>query len=122
MLDGVWQVDPRRRRSAAPLRPALSPGTGRRRSKNFLAAWAKIEAPVLVVYGEFDQFEPRDGHQLIADTVNQLRPGTATFVEIANGVRPFESCALPGRIRRLSRGRRQARATKLLLDADARPG
>jgi len=48
---------------------------------NFLAAWAAIEAPVLVIFGEYDQFESRHGHQLIVDTVNRLRPGTATYVE-----------------------------------------
>ena len=41
-----------------------------------------IEAPVLVIYGEYDQYEMREGHKLIADTVNKLRPGAATFVEI----------------------------------------
>ena len=50
--------------------------------KNFLEAWARIEAPVLVVYGEYDQFEPRHGHKLIVDTLNKLRPGTATFIEL----------------------------------------
>ena len=49
--------------------------------KNFLAAWAEVDAPVLVIFNEFDQFESRHGHALIADTVNRLRPGTATFVE-----------------------------------------
>jgi pimeloyl-ACP methyl ester carboxylesterase len=48
---------------------------------NFLAAWAEIDAPVLVIFNEFDQYEGRHGHKLIADTVNRLRPGTATFVE-----------------------------------------
>ena len=52
-------------------------------AKNFLAAWADIGAPVLVIFNEFDQFESRHGHALIADTVNRLRPGTATFVERA---------------------------------------
>ncbi len=51
---------------------------------NFLAAWAEIDAPVLVVFNAFDQFETRHGHRLIADTVNRLRPGTATFVERPN--------------------------------------
>jgi pimeloyl-ACP methyl ester carboxylesterase len=50
--------------------------------KNFLEAWTRIEAPVLVLYGEYDQFEMREGHKLIANTVNRRRPGTATFVEI----------------------------------------
>lgn len=49
---------------------------------DFLAAWARIAAPVLVIYGEYDQFETRHGHRLIADTVNRLRPGTATFIEL----------------------------------------
>lgn len=47
---------------------------------NFLAAWATLEAPVLVIYNEFDQFEAQYGHQVIADMVNRLRPETATFV------------------------------------------
>ena len=50
--------------------------------KDFLEAWAGVEAPVLVFHGEYDQFEPRHGHQLIADTVNKARPGTATFIEV----------------------------------------
>ena len=50
--------------------------------KDFLGAWTRIEAPVLVVYGEYDQFETRHGHRLIADTINKLRPGTATFIEV----------------------------------------
>lgn len=50
--------------------------------QDFLEAWTRIEAPVLVVHGEFDQFEPRHGHALIAETLNRLRPGSATFVEV----------------------------------------
>lgn len=50
--------------------------------KDFLEAWTKVEAPVLVFHGEYDQFEPRHGHQLIADTINGLRPGTATLVAL----------------------------------------
>jgi pimeloyl-ACP methyl ester carboxylesterase len=49
---------------------------------DFLEAWTKVEAPVLVIYGEHDQFESRHGHGLIADTLNRLRPGSATFVEV----------------------------------------
>lgn len=51
---------------------------------NFLAAWAQLDAPALVIFNTFDQFEARHGHQLIADMVNRLRPGTATFVERPN--------------------------------------
>jgi len=52
--------------------------------RNFLAAWAELDAPVLVIFNAFDQFESRHGHQLIADIVNRVRPGTATFVERPN--------------------------------------
>jgi pimeloyl-ACP methyl ester carboxylesterase len=51
-------------------------------AKNYLAAWEQVEAPVLVLYGEYDQFEPRHSHEMIVDAVNSLRPGTATFVEM----------------------------------------
>lgn len=50
--------------------------------RDFLEAWAAIDAPVLVTFGEFDQFELRHGHELITLMVNRLRPGTARFVEI----------------------------------------
>jgi hypothetical protein len=53
-------------------------------NKNFLAAWAEVDAAVLVVYGEFDQFEQRHGHKMIVDVVNRLRPGTARYVELKN--------------------------------------
>jgi pimeloyl-ACP methyl ester carboxylesterase len=52
-------------------------------ARNFLAAWEKVEAPVLVLYGEYDQFEPRHSHEMIVDAVNALRPGSATFVEMS---------------------------------------
>lgn len=50
--------------------------------KNFLEAWTRVTAPVLVIHGEYDQFEPRHGHELIVDTLNKLRPGSATFIEV----------------------------------------
>lgn len=51
---------------------------------NFLAAWAQLGAPVLVIFNAFDQFEARHGHKLIADMVNRQRPGTATYIERPN--------------------------------------
>ena len=51
-------------------------------ARDFLQAWTEVKAPVLVVYGEYDQFEPRHGHRIIAETLNRLRPGSATFIEI----------------------------------------
>jgi pimeloyl-ACP methyl ester carboxylesterase len=50
--------------------------------RNFLAAWAALKARVLVVFGEYDQFESVHGHALIAQIVNRLRPGGARFLEI----------------------------------------
>ena len=51
--------------------------------KNFLAAWSTINAPVLVIHGEYDQFKPRmHSHEMIVDLVNDLRPGSATFIQI----------------------------------------
>lgn len=52
--------------------------------RNFLEAWTALErARVLVVYGEYDQFESRHGHELTAMMVNRVRPGSAEFVELA---------------------------------------
>jgi pimeloyl-ACP methyl ester carboxylesterase len=56
--------------------------------RNFLAAWARVDAPVLVAYAEFDQFEPLQSHKIIADTLNRLRPGTADFL-LLRGVDHF---------------------------------
>ena len=53
--------------------------------RNFLAAWSALKARVLVVFGEFDQFETAHGHALIATMVNRLRPGTARFVFVNGG-------------------------------------
>lgn len=48
--------------------------------QNFLAAWAALNAPVLVIFNEFDQFEAQYGADVIVNTVNRLRPGTATLI------------------------------------------
>ncbi|MBT8471086.1 MAG: hypothetical protein KJN99_00680 [Marinicaulis sp.] len=48
--------------------------------KNFLAAWAAIDAPVMVIFNEFDQFEAEYGHKVIVEMVNRLRPETATLI------------------------------------------
>ena len=59
-------------------------------ARDLLAAWTAIEAPVLVVYGEYDQFETEHGHHLIVDTLNRLRPGSAEFVEIRHADHELE--------------------------------
>jgi len=58
--------------------------------RNFLEAWSRVEAPVLVFYGAYDQFETRHGHALIAAAVNARRPGSATLVEVAQGDHELE--------------------------------
>ena len=50
--------------------------------KDFLAAWARVEAPVMVAYASYDQFETRGAQKIIVDVVNQLRPGTAKLVAL----------------------------------------
>lgn len=49
---------------------------------NLEAAWDKVEAPVLVVYGEHDHIMSREDHEMIAGIVNRRRPGSARFVAI----------------------------------------
>lgn len=48
--------------------------------QNFLAAWESLDAKVLVIFNEFDQFETRHGHALIVDTVNRKSPGNAKLI------------------------------------------
>lgn len=93
-LAGVWQSI----RGAAEAPPHYGrPYTWHQQAakKDFLEAWTRVDAPMLVLYGEYDQFEPRHGHRLIADTVNRLRPGTATFIEIPKGDHELELYASP---------------------------
>lgn len=51
-------------------------------AQNWPAAWAEIEVPVLVLYGEYDWFEDAAAHQLVADIVNRRHRGHARFVTI----------------------------------------
>lgn len=47
--------------------------------KSFLRAWVEFTGDVLVMFHEYDQFEYGEGHRLIVDTLNRLRPGSATL-------------------------------------------
>lgn len=51
--------------------------------RDFLSAWTGLNGRALAVFGEFDQFEDRHGHAIIAHMVNRLRPGHGRFVELA---------------------------------------
>ena len=49
---------------------------------NLAAAWQKVDAPVLVVHGEYDWImSPEDG-RMITEIVNRRRPGLARLVVI----------------------------------------
>ena len=47
---------------------------------NFLAAWESLDAKVLVIFNEFEQFETLHGHDLIVREVNRKSPGSATLI------------------------------------------
>lgn len=49
---------------------------------NLSASWEKVEAPVLVMHGEYDWIMSREDHELIAEIVNSKQPGRATFVAL----------------------------------------
>lgn len=49
---------------------------------DWAAAWSKVNAPVLAMFGEYDWFESRDATSLIARIANARAPGSGTFVEI----------------------------------------
>jgi dienelactone hydrolase len=50
--------------------------------QNWAGAWARVRAPVLVLYGEYDWFESRDAAKLIATVVNNRQAGSAKFSEL----------------------------------------
>ena len=47
--------------------------------KDLAAAWAAVDAPVLVLFNEYDQFESVHGAEAIVTIVNAARPGTASM-------------------------------------------
>jgi pimeloyl-ACP methyl ester carboxylesterase len=47
--------------------------------QDWAGAWARVRAPVLVLYGEYDWYESRDAAALIADIVNRGRPRAGTL-------------------------------------------
>jgi pimeloyl-ACP methyl ester carboxylesterase len=49
---------------------------------NVGAAWARISAPVLILYGEYDWIMSRGDQELIVDIVNSRHPGNASLPSI----------------------------------------
>lgn len=50
--------------------------------QNWAGAWARVQAPVLVLYGSYDWFESRDAAAHISNIVNAQKPGSAVFREL----------------------------------------
>ncbi len=79
-LEGVWES--LRGTSNAPHYGRPFAWHWQAAEQDWLGAWSLVEAPIMVVFGEYEQFESRHGHRVIVDTVNRLRPGSATWLEI----------------------------------------
>lgn len=54
------------------------------------AAWSRVRAPVLAMYGQYDWFESHDAASLIARIVNAKSPDRGTFVEVPGMNHHFE--------------------------------
>ena len=51
-------------------------------AKDWAAAWERVDAPVLALYGEYDWFEDAEAHRLVADIASRRGAGRGEFVEI----------------------------------------
>lgn len=51
-------------------------------AQNWAAAWERVNAPVLALYGEYDWFEDREAHRLVADIANRGGAGRGTYVDL----------------------------------------
>ena len=52
-------------------------------AQDWAAAWERVDAPVLALYGEYDWFEDAAAHRLVADIVNRRGAGRGEFVQVA---------------------------------------
>ncbi len=50
--------------------------------QDWAAAWARVDAPVLALYGEYDWFEDAEAHRLVAGIANRRAAGSGEFVVI----------------------------------------
>ena len=57
------------------------------------APWARVEAPVLAIWGQADYPASRGDHVLLAETVNNAGRTTATFLEMENIGHGFDTAA-----------------------------
>jgi pimeloyl-ACP methyl ester carboxylesterase len=51
-------------------------------AQDWAAAWGRVNAPVLALYGEYDWFEDAEAHRLVADIANRRQGGQGEFVVI----------------------------------------
>jgi dienelactone hydrolase len=51
-------------------------------AQDWAAAWARVDAPVLAMFGEYDWFEDGEAHRLVADIANRRRAGQGEFAVI----------------------------------------
>jgi dienelactone hydrolase len=51
-------------------------------AQDWAAAWARVDAPVLALYGEYDWYEDAAAHRLVADIANRKGAGRGEFVQI----------------------------------------
>jgi pimeloyl-ACP methyl ester carboxylesterase len=82
---------------------------------NLVAAWEKVQAPVLAVHGEFDWIMSRADHERIAEVVNRVRPGSARFVSIPRTNHHFWFFDSPETAFRQEGGRYSVEATQLIV-------
>jgi pimeloyl-ACP methyl ester carboxylesterase len=61
--------------------------------QNYAAAWERVNAPVLSIWGESEFIASREDHPLIAEIVNAKRPGTAKFVSLPSSDHGFRNVA-----------------------------
>ena len=57
---------------------------------NLAGAWSRVKVPTLVLHGQYDWIMSREDHELIAQYVNQNRPGVARFIEVPDMGHTFQ--------------------------------
>jgi pimeloyl-ACP methyl ester carboxylesterase len=79
--NGVYPVDPWYVRQVARL--------------NIIESWARVNVPVLAIYGTADVITERADHERIVAVVNAAHPGAASFVAIEDMSHLLEVAASP---------------------------
>jgi dienelactone hydrolase len=59
-------------------------------AQDWAAAWERVDAPVLALYGEYDWFEDAGAHQLVADIANRKGAGRGEFAQISETDHHFD--------------------------------